>query len=198
MKKRTERIYMSEKIIWIDVETTGLNPLDDSLLEITAHLTDMSGQSLAEEYKTILFDCDPSVTHLCDPFVLEMHEKSGLWDDLWSHNTVSYDTGDTILHHWLSSLINDDDIVYFGGNSIRLDRNFVEYYLPKFNSLIHYRSIDVTSISLVWNNLHTPYDGVKKNPAHRSEDDIRECIQEYRRYTSLIKKSMNNSPSEKV
>lgn len=176
-----------EVILWIDVECAGTTPETDALLEVGAVLTDMSGNEISSPWEKLF-----KVNHLSrviedtDQKVRNMHDISGLWLDLWDKSCVEYSEGDLELEEWLGSYLDKDTMVYFGGNSITLDRNFMRFYLPRSYSLISYRSIDVTSLSIaIQSNTRIP--GFEKGNAHRALPDALDSVYEYRHYLSWLK-----------
>lgn len=177
---------MKELIVWVDVETSGINAESDCLLEIGALVTDLKGEPVGTSYDS-LFSIEnlPAIIEKSSPTVKEMHDKSLLWSDLWKKKTKDFHVVDCEMVQWLSNIVGDNTIVYFGGNSISLDRNFVEHFLPMFYNLISYRSIDVTSISLMLQS-NFRMGGFDKMNKHRALSDIKESVAEYRHYVKMM------------
>jgi len=178
-----------EYIIWIDVETSGDNPDIHDLLEVAACMTDMSGNMIGSEFESLVF-----VPHLSEVMskaekqVLNMHEKSGLWIDLWnSANLKTRQEVDSALFEWIKSKEIQGNLL-FGGNSITLDRNFVRVNLPLTHSLISHQSVDVTSISKALSEWIPcrPYAASE----HRALPDIRRSINDYKWIKSTLHAKM--------
>lgn len=181
-------------IIWIDVETTGTITDVDKLLEIGVVITDLYGNVITNTWHS-LFKVD-NLPQLIQKNVSEkvytMHTKSGLWLDLWKFGGKKYSVADQELSNWLSQNIEKDTILYFGGNSITLDRNFVKHFLPTTYQKISYRSIDVTSISIfAQHNSNIP--GYTKKKEHRALSDALDSAQEYKHYVKWLNKIDNFS-----
>lgn len=171
---------MSEFIMWFDVETTGLDPQSDVLLEVAAVLTDMHGDIVSTPFSAVIYHRDVSrVVGLCDAVVLSLHEKSGLFSEMWNapqDNTVP--GVNTMLSQWLDHYVDDDDVIYMGGNSLGLDREFAKMYLPDVFSRLSHRNVDMTSVSLfLTRNGHSPFF-VKKR-CHRALLDIMDSLDEF-------------------
>ena len=78
-----------------------------------------------------------------------------------------------------------NETVYLAGNSIRVDRSFIDVYMPKFAKILHYRMLDVTAFKLLWTGQGgTEY---KKAKHHRALDDIRESIAELKDYNTKFR-----------
>lgn len=169
-------------ILWTDVETSGVDPFEDSLLEIAVMATDISGNPLSDLKEFVIPNRDFSVS---DSLVIKMHDRSGLWEDLWNAPPISMEKVDKKLSNWVEGLQLNPKKTFFGGNSITLDREFVGYNLPRFYSHFSHRSIDVTSIALTLqgNFNFAPFE---KKMAHRAGADVLESIEEYKFYLEKI------------
>lgn len=176
-------------IIWIDTETTGLNPRQDKLLEIACVITDDDleevnrFQAVTNEARTVDFNS-------VDPYVLDMHFKNGLW-----HESLKANLPENLLYQIdrnLAAFIDSNSAGakhQLGGSTISFDRGFIEYHLPSTNTTLHYRNVDVTSFNEVarrfWPEIHEkrPRNGETK---HRALDDILESINVLRYYTKAL------------
>lgn len=175
-------------ILWADVETSGVMPEVDVLLELGAVITDLRGEVIGNPFQA-LFSVDniSSVISSSDDTVQSMHDKSGLWRDLWMSKTYGYSDGDEAFLEWINSTLTSYSNLYFGGNSIHLDRNFMRIYLPRSYSLVSYRSIDVTSLSIsLQSNLCIP--AYEKLKAHRALADAFDSLNEYKHYMGHLSK----------
>jgi len=176
---------MSKIISWVDVESNGTSPEIDAFLEIAVAFTDFNGELLTEPYTSLVATPDVSKAMIaCEPFVKEMHEKSGLWNDLWTMEAQQPDHIDNELSTIVQQF-GEDSLFYFGGNSLNLDRRFSELYLPKFYRRISHRSVDVTTLSLVLQESKTA-PMFRKRGQHRALPDVLDSIDEYRHYLRFI------------
>lgn len=184
---------MSENIIWIDVETTGLKAFGkDELLEVACLVTDSELNILDEKgFRAVIKYSDIQVSRMklnTSDYVLDMHNKTGLWDEL--SQGVEVKTVDENLLDYIKQFVPEPRTARIAGNSITLDRNFMEANLPLSYDYLHYRSYDVSTIAglaAAW------YEdgGYQKNLTHAAMDDIRESIEELRYYRErvFVKKS---------
>lgn len=178
---------VKETIIWIDVETSGPTPETDELLEIGALITDLSGNVVSDTFESLVHVPNlPVVLAKTSHDVLDIHEESGLWFDLWNRKSFEPLIIESELINWLDESVNEDTILYFGGNSITLDRNFVRLNLPNFYKRISHRSVDVTSLSIALQS-NTYVGPFKKQKAHRALLDAKDSLIEYRYYLHCMK-----------
>lgn len=179
---------MKEAIVWIDAEFSGTSPQADELLEIAAIVTDLSGNTIGYPFEALF-----GVTNLSEvisrssEIVRDMHDKSGLWFDLWSKNSDNFQKVEERMLEWLSDQVSDDVTLYFGGNSITKDRNYVEIHLPLVYSRISHQSVDVTSLAIAL-KANSKASSFSKEHRHRALSDIHESVQEYRHYVKFVTK----------
>lgn len=167
-------------IAWIDVESTGVDPRRDALLEVACLVTDMDLNLLDEVgYHAIVRHSGREVSDLislADERVQQMHESTNLWSKLPYGKPL--EAIDSELLAYIRQFAPEKRTALVGGNSITLDRNFMEAYLPETFAHLHYRSIDVSSVALLAR--HRFGDGAyyKKQYMHAALPDIRESIAE--------------------
>lgn len=176
-----------EFIIWVDVETSGLDARYDSLLEIAAICTDMCGNRLGAPFHSLCKQANLSqVIQSAEDEARKLHEVNHLWQDLYNEKTpVNFEQLDKELLFWMYSIVPAKSTIYFGGNSPSLDRNFLAENLPLFYSEFSHRSVDVTSISLFFKH-NSNRKNFFKTTLHRSLSDIQDSVEEYRFYADYI------------
>lgn len=168
-----------DSIIWIDVETSGDNPENNELLEIGAIFTDIDGNRIGYDYHSLVSVSNLSkIISSSDPKVSSMHDKSGLWMDLWRDREMKTEKDvDKEFSQWIDSRGKTGNIL-FGGNSITLDRNFVRRYLPESYSRISHQSIDVTSLYKALSRCIPQKKFITSK--HRALPDIRQSLEDYK------------------
>lgn len=171
-------------LLWTDVETTGTDATTCHLLEVAAMITDYDLNLVTEEsYSAVVRYSPETVTTIRDetvPFVVDMHDKTGLWDRLTSPEAKSMGHIDAELRAFLHTVTGGEKkIARMAGNSIRLDLNFVEKNLPDTYADLHYRMFDVSTLAVAaakWRGAGT----FRKELAHTAVGDIRESLAEAR------------------
>lgn len=180
-------------IAWVDVETTGLDPNKEALLEVACIITDKDLNIIDPVgFESIVLYSPDSVECMkeqVNDYVRQMHERSGLWDELPGGTPLS--VVDEELQTYVLAHTPDAASVRMGGNSLRLDLNFTEKFLPKTYSQLSYRSIDVSTVQALfdWWGVENvkPMEG---DADHRAMSDIRGSIEQLRILRERIKKSI--------
>lgn len=182
-------------IAWIDVETTGLDPDRDHLLEISLILTDNSLDPVADLVSVLIdpgvedahpdYGVGSNIARTVDDFIRDMHSSNGLFADLDAGFGITPGEADGLIADAISAAAGEGGKPLLAGNSITLDRNFLEAQAPRTYAALHYRSIDVTSIEsdLARDGFAEPIAawraGLPKK-SHRGSDDIRDSIDQLR------------------
>lgn len=128
-------------IVWADCEMSGLDVTKDQLLEVAILITDSNLNELAS-LGPLIVQTDPQVLANMDQWCTKNHKKTGLYQACLQSNLTIQET-DQELHDFLCS--RKIRLAVLAGNSISYDRQFLTKYCPKFSSLLHYRTIDVSS-----------------------------------------------------
>lgn len=167
-------------LIWLDLETTGLDPMTDLVLEVYA---------CAASFERPLSLEGPSV-HVVfpfkdwddvDPVVIAMHAKSGLLAEcavVGSEYGRVYAASDSLLFDTFQSLGTDEDKLVLAGSSVHFDLAFVRRYFPRFASLLSHRVFDVSAQQLFCYALGMPeIPKGDEGLAHRAEADVRASVE---------------------
>lgn len=176
---------MTDALVWIDCEMTGLDLAKDALVEVAALVTDGQLNVLGEGVDIIIKPPDEAVEAMGD-FVREMHASSGLSEE-WASGTTLEDAEAQVLAY-IREHVPEARTAPMAGNTIGTDRVFLARDMPELESHVHYRNVDVSSIkelarrwySRVYNN------SPRKAGSHRALADIRESIEELRYYRETI------------
>jgi len=171
------------KLLWIDLEMTGLDPKDDRILEVAAIATDWDFNEIAtyEAVKKV----GPNL--MKDRMVGEFWEKfSDVRDALIAQNesgkngrTVENELIDFVKEHF-----DTEKPVLLAGNSIHQDRKFIENEWGQLNAMLHYRMLDVSAWKVVFDGKFKKK--FAKPQAHRAMDDIRGSIEELKYYLKKV------------
>jgi oligoribonuclease (3'-5' exoribonuclease) len=178
------------KVAWIDVETNDLvrpgKPMP-LCLEVALILTDGDLRELGR-YQAVIEHPDAVLDALDPhPVVLEMHEKSGLWNALRQPGVVSLEQAERSMIELLDEHASEWPVVWGGFSPAAVDRPVLGHYMPTFYRKLHHRSVDVSALKLAMKNW-AGLDFPKVDAAHRAVPDTEESIglaKVYRRFLNL-------------
>jgi oligoribonuclease len=170
------------KLLWIDMEMTGLDVEKEVPIEIGAIITDSKLEPL-ESYHAVIQQPQEYLDRM-DDWNKKHHKESGLVDLIPSGQTP--ETVEAQLIALIDKHFEPKDRLILSGNSIGQDRLFINKYFQKFASRLHYRMLDVTSFKIVFNNLYQ-ISYAKPQTRHRALADIEQSIAELKRYLSFVK-----------
>jgi oligoribonuclease len=176
------------KILWIDLEMTGLDPIEDRILEVAAIATDWDFKEIAtyEAAKKV----GPRLVEQRMKAVPEFWNKfPNVRDALVAQNiSKTAKNGRTVeneLLEFIEKHFDTSDKILLAGNSIHQDRKFIENEWGRLNALLHYRMLDVSAWKVVFDG---KYDKRFAKPeVHRALDDIRGSIMELKYYLGKVR-----------
>ncbi len=170
----------------MDLEMTGLDHTRDVIVEIATLVTDDDLQIVAEGPDLVVHQPD-EVLALMDPFVVEMHTRSGLLDAIKASTVSLADAGAATLA-FIREHVPEERSVPLCGNSIGTDRRFLAAYLPEVENFLHYRSVDVSSVKELVKRWYPEVDAKRPHRPgnHRALDDIRQSVEELRYYRERV------------
>ncbi len=167
-----------KKFVWIDCETSGLNPETNQLLEVSIVITDSNLKEL--DYMTRVIKNDKINI---DEFCYNLHSKNGLLKDIEFQGVSLKEAEQDIF--WFLTQTLENGTSPMCGSTIQFDRKFLEKYMPSLNKFFHYRNLDVSSVKILWSeflgNAHFP-----KGEAHRGLPDVRESIDHFKQIKTKI------------
>jgi len=127
---------VSDRLVWIDCEMTGLDLGADALVEVAALVTDFELNVLGEGIDVIIKPSQESLDQMVD-FVRSMHEKSGLLDELDGGTTLA-DAEEQVLAY-IKEHCADGSRPPLAGNTVATDRAYLARDMPALESFLHYR-----------------------------------------------------------
>ena len=179
----------AKRIFWVDLEMTGLDPVEDRILEVAAIVTDWDFKEIATYEAAVLVG--PRLVErrmLKGPAAPFWENFPAVRDALLEQNKAKGRSGRTVENELLAFLDKHFDKefpVLLGGNSIHMDRQFIAHEWPRLNARLNYRMLDVSAWKVVFEGKH----GKKfaKAEVHRALDDIRGSIAELKYYLGKVK-----------
>ncbi len=173
-------------LLWLDLEMTGLDAERDVIVELAALATDLDLRPLDDGIDVVVHQPDEALDAMGE-VVEKMHTASGLLDAVRASTTSLAEAGDRALDY-VQRHVPEPRTVPMCGNSIGVDRRFLDRHLPALDRHLHYRSIDVSSVKELCRRWHP--EAYRRRPtkqgAHRALDDVRESIAELAYYREAI------------
>ena len=178
---------MGDKLVWMDLEMTGLDVERDAIVEVAALVTNATGLEPLDEGMGVVVHQPEEVLATMGDVVREMHERSGLLAEVRASTTGLAEAGALMLEY-IKGHVPAPASVPLCGNSIGMDRRFLARYLPEIEGHLHYRSIDVSSLKELCRRWYPePFKArPEKTEGHRALADIRASIDELRYYRETI------------
>jgi oligoribonuclease len=175
-----------KRLVWIDLEMTGLDTVNDSILEIATIVTDGELNVLAEG-PVLAIQQNEEVLLAMDDWNRSHHTDSGLWQRV-VHSQYSMSAAEAATIEFLQEWV-EKGASPMCGNSICQDRRFLHRLMPELESWFHYRNLDVSTLkelARLW--LPGPLKEYEKENRHEALSDIRESIEELQYYRQFMGK----------
>ncbi len=174
------------KLLWVDLEMTGLDSTKDVILEVAAEVTDFTFKTLESYEARITQDRDTVTARM----------QANIWwrdypenrDDFLNklevgkpQAQVEQELVDLVARHF------GDEPAVLAGNSIHNDRNFLKFWMPALDLKLHYRMLDVSALKILMQGKY----GVQfeKQEIHRAFDDIQASIAELQYYLEWFRRN---------
>ncbi len=176
---------MSDRLVWIDCEMTGLDLGADALIEVAALVTDFDLTVLGDGVDVVIKPSQEALDQMI-PLVREMHESSGLLAELG--DGLSLAEAEEQVLAYLREHCSEGSRPPLAGNTVSTDRAFIDRDLADLASFLHYRIVDVSSIKELSRRWfpRAYYAAPAKQGNHRALADIRESIEELRYYREAV------------
>ncbi len=176
---------MSDRLVWIDCEMTGLDIRADALVEVAALVTDFDLNVLGDGVDVVIKPPPEALDQMIE-FVRNMHVSSGLIEELDSGTTIE-DAQAQVLAY-VKQFCPDGSRPPLAGNTVATDRAFLARDMPELEQFLHYRIVDVSSIKELSRRWfpRAYYNSPAKSGNHRALADIRESIEELRYYREAV------------
>lgn len=174
------------KLLWIDLEMTGLDPVSDRILEVAAVASDWDFHEMVAYQSAVrvsprlvnermeigkqFWDCNPAARNA----LLKQNLEKGR----------SAQTIENELLEFVDKNFDKQKPVLLAGNSIHQDRKFIENTWKRLNQRLHYRMLDVSAWKVVFEGKYKKK--FAKPQSHRALDDIRGSISELEYYLKKV------------
>lgn len=174
------------RIVWVDLEMTGLDPSRHVIVEVAALVTDAELNIIDDGVDLVVHATDAELAEM-DDFVTGMHSSNGLLDDIKA-STVSIEEAEDAVLELVAKHCDPAHPAPLAGNSIATDRTFIRAQMPRLDDALHYRMIDVSTVKELSRRWFPKayYNQPEKGMAHRALADIVESIRELDYYRRAV------------
>ena len=175
---------LKNALIWIDLEMTGLDVNEDSILQIAVVITDGQLQSKVVGPELTIHHSDEVLSNM-NEWCIEHHGKSGLTDKV-RESTVDMASAGAEVMEFIEKYAEEGTQI--AGNSVHVDVQFLKRLMPRITDYCHYRIVDVSSIGELCRRWYPKEDGrrPRKVLAHTAMSDILESIEQLKYYRKAI------------
>ncbi|XP_071061486.1 small fragment nuclease isoform X1 [Pseudochaenichthys georgianus] len=176
---------MSQRMVWVDLEMTGLDIEKDQIIEMACLITD-SELNIVAEGPNLIINQPKALLDGMSEWCVEHHGESGLTqavqDSKITLEQAEYEFLSFVRQH------TPPGQCPLAGNSVHADKRFLDKFMPQFMFHLHYRIIDVSTIKELCRRWYPKeYKMVPhKKAAHRALDDIQESIKELKFYRANV------------
>lgn len=177
---------LTQPLVWIDCEMTGLDPDNDLIVEIATIITDGDLEQVEQGPALVIAAPDTALDGMAE-IVQRMHTSSGLLEQIRRADRTVADAEAATLA-FIRMHVPEPAVAPLAGNSVHADRMFLRRHMPTLEAHLHYRNVDVSTVKELarrWDpSLLTEAPG--KRERHRALDDILESIAELRFYRDAL------------
>jgi oligoribonuclease len=177
---------MSDRLVWIDCEMTGLDLGSDLLIEVAALVTDSELNVLGDGVDVVIGATEEQMSRMPD-VVRQMHASSGLTEEVLA-STVTLQEAEQRVLEYVRQWVPEPKKAPLCGNSIGTDRGFLTRDMGELDEWLHYRMVDVSSVKELARRWYPRvyFNAPKKGGGHRALADILESVQELRYYRAAM------------
>ncbi|MGI6612233.1 MAG: oligoribonuclease [Candidatus Nanosyncoccaceae bacterium] len=182
-----KRDINKSKLIWLDLEMTGLDPTTDKILELALVVTDWQLQETGTLELVVKQPTEFVKKCFQASFWQEQSEVAAALLAQNENGLPLEEVEDKIIQFVQQqfSVDNPSGDIILAGNTVRVDRAFVDEYLPRFAEYLHYRTLDVSSFKVLFDARYGKI--FPKAEDHRALSDIRGSIAELKYFMRFIK-----------
>jgi oligoribonuclease len=178
---------VTDRLVWIDCEMTGLDLVRDALVEVAAIVTDADLNVLDEGIDVLIAPPQDALDQM-DDFVRQMHTASGLLDALSGPDATTLEDAEALVLGYVAGHVAEARKAPLCGSSVYTDRGFLARDMPALDAHLHYRLVDVSSFKELARRWYPRvyFNAPAKHGGHRALADIRDSIEELRYYRAAL------------
>ena len=173
------------RLLWIDLEMTGLDLAEDRIAEVGVIATDFDFHKIATYQCPVKLDRDFMLARMTGDFWEKFNAtRQSLITASTSDQAKSSQVVQDELIEFVQQYFDTTEPIYIAGNSVHQDRKFIEREWPDFDKLFSYRLLDVSAWKIIFAEHGRKFT---KPDSHRAMDDIEGSIEELKYYLKRVK-----------
>ncbi len=174
-----------DRLVWIDLEMTGLDLDKDDIVEIACIVTEADLTEIDRGISLVVKPRDEALAGM-DPFVVNMHTESGLLAEI--PGGIPLADAEAQVLDYIRQHVPEERKAPLAGSSVYVDRGFLARQMPAIDAHLHYRLVDTSTVKELVKRWYPRvfFASPEKNGNHRALGDIRESIAELRYYRDAV------------
>ena len=172
------------KLLWVDLEMTGLDPVEDRILEVAVIATDWDFKEIARYEAAKRVESELIDRRMVGEFWEKYPQVKSQLVEQNENGRDSQAVEDELLA-FIDEHFDAEERVLLAGNSIHQDRKFIEREWPRLDARLHYRMLDVSAWKVVFEGKYRKK--FTKPEAHRALEDIKGSIEEIKYYLKKVR-----------
>jgi len=170
-------------LVWMDLEMSGLDPEENTIIEIATLVTDFNLEIVAEGPVIAIHQTDELLDSM-DEWNTNCHRETGLTERV-RNSSFKMKDAEMMTIDFIKEHVNPNTSPLCG-NTIWQDRRFLIKYMPELESYCHYRNIDVSSFKEIYTRWYPDLPMFEKEKVHSAMKDIKESVEELKYYRAKI------------
>ncbi|KAK9319676.1 ribonuclease H-like domain-containing protein [Lipomyces orientalis] len=172
-------------MVWIDCEMTGLDVVNDRIIEIACFVTDGDLNIVEPNGLEEVISCPDDILDGMDEWCVKHHGESGLTAKVRASTSSTRDVETRLLRYLTSQCgVTEPRTGMLSGNSVHMDKEFLRREMPELINFLHYRIIDVSTLKELARRRNPSLKAAapEKKYSHTAKSDILESIAELKYY----------------
>lgn len=166
------------KLLWLDLETTGLYPSKGTILEVGVIVTQGAALSEVARLEMTAFHPLSTIIPMMDKWCTDTHSNSGLLELVQTSSKTLSEVEMALVEFIKVNFPDPKDRPVLAGNSVHFDRSWLAVHMPEVDKLLHYRHFDVSALKMGFSLMLNKKLSKKPDAAHRSIADLENAIAE--------------------